>query len=44
VPPGFATTAPAYRDFIEANRLDDVVAAALADLEAGGAHWRKRAR
>jgi pyruvate, water dikinase len=35
VPPGFATTAQAYRDFIEANRLNDVIAAALADLEAG---------
>ncbi|SDC87843.1 phosphoenolpyruvate synthase [Paraburkholderia lycopersici] len=35
VPPGFATTAQAYRDFIEANRLDKVITGALDDLEAG---------
>jgi pyruvate, water dikinase len=35
VPPGFATTAQTWRDFIEANGLDDVIAAALGELEAG---------
>ncbi|RQN38225.1 phosphoenolpyruvate synthase [Paraburkholderia tropica] len=35
VPPGFATTAQAYRDFVAANRLDEVIAAALDDLETG---------
>ncbi|WP_043285477.1 phosphoenolpyruvate synthase [Paraburkholderia oxyphila] len=34
VPPGFATTAQAYRDFIEANHLDDVIATALGELAA----------
>ncbi|WP_081716083.1 phosphoenolpyruvate synthase [Paraburkholderia mimosarum] len=34
VPPGFATTAQAYRDFIEANGLDAPIAAALDDLAA----------
>ncbi|WP_321937749.1 phosphoenolpyruvate synthase [Paraburkholderia sp. J8-2] len=32
VPSGFATTAQAYRDFLEANGLADVIAAALDDL------------
>jgi pyruvate,water dikinase len=35
VPPGFATTAQAYRDFLAANRLDEVIATALGDLDAG---------
>ncbi|HTH60826.1 MAG TPA: phosphoenolpyruvate synthase [Paraburkholderia sp.] len=34
VPPGFATTADAYRRFIAANHLDEVIADALADLAA----------
>ncbi|WP_213303972.1 phosphoenolpyruvate synthase [Paraburkholderia sacchari] len=34
VPPGFATTAQAYRDFLAANRLDEAIAAALDDLHA----------
>ena len=37
VPPGFATTAPAYWRFVEANGLADVMAARLADLAAGKA-------
>lgn len=34
VPPGFATTAGAYRQFVEHNRLRDSIAATLADLGA----------
>ncbi|WP_156967188.1 phosphoenolpyruvate synthase [Paraburkholderia ferrariae] len=34
VPPGFATTTQAFRDFIEANGLGNVIATALDDLEA----------
>ena len=35
VPPGFATTADAYREFIEANRLKEPISAALAQIESG---------
>jgi pyruvate,water dikinase len=35
VPPGFATTAEAFRDYLTANRLDELIAATLAKLEAG---------
>lgn len=35
VPPGFATTADAYWQFIDANRLKDVIARALAELTTG---------
>ena len=35
VPPGFATTADAFRQFINANDLSEVIAEALADQEAG---------
>ena len=35
VPPGFATTADAFRDYLTANGLDDMIAATLARLEAG---------
>ncbi len=35
VPPGFATTAGAYRRFVAANGLDAVIARELADLAAG---------
>ncbi len=35
VPPGFATTAAAYRAFVEANGLRPVIAAVMAELEAG---------
>jgi pyruvate,water dikinase len=37
VPPGFATTADAYWRFVEQNGLNERIAAALADLEAGRA-------
>ena len=37
VPPGFATTADAYREFVEANGLNETIASALADLGAGKA-------
>jgi pyruvate,water dikinase len=37
VPPGFATTADAYRQFIESNRLREFVADALGDLASGKA-------
>jgi pyruvate, water dikinase len=37
VPPGFATTADAYWQFIKANNLHEVIAAALDDLAAGKA-------
>lgn len=37
VPPGFATTADAYRRYIEANGLEAIVSAALDDLAAGKA-------
>lgn len=37
VPPGFATTADAYRDFVRHNKLAPVISAALADLRAGKA-------
>ncbi len=35
VPPGFATTAEAYREYITANQLDAMIAEAMADLDAG---------
>ena len=35
VPAGFATTADAYREFIAANSLGDVIARTLADLDGG---------
>ena len=35
VPPGFATTADAFRQFIDVNNLSDVIAETLADQEAG---------
>lgn len=35
VPPGFATTAEAFRDYLTANGLDDMIAATLTRLEAG---------
>ena len=35
VPPGFATTADAYRRFVAANRLDAVIADELAELASG---------
>ena len=35
VPPGFATTAEAYWEFLKANRLDDAIAKTLAELAAG---------
>ncbi len=35
VPPGFATTAEAFSDYLTANGLDDMIAATLARLEAG---------
>ncbi|SME93523.1 phosphoenolpyruvate synthase [Tistlia consotensis] len=37
VPPGFATSAEAYRRFVEANGLERTIAGALGDLEAGKA-------
>jgi len=37
VPPGFATTADAYWQFVEANGLKDTIASALADLKTGKA-------
>jgi len=37
VPPGYATTAEAYRNFVEANQLKRTIGAALAELEAGAA-------
>ena len=37
VPPGFAITADAYRAFLDANDLDDVLAERLAELRDGGA-------
>lgn len=37
VPPGFATTADAYWEFVEANRLKDVITGALNQLKAGKA-------
>jgi pyruvate,water dikinase len=37
VPPGFATTAAAYRQFVAANRLTEVISAALNELAAGKA-------
>jgi phosphoenolpyruvate synthase/pyruvate phosphate dikinase len=35
VPPGFATTAQAFREYLTANGLDDFIAGTLARLEAG---------
>ena len=35
VPPGFATTAEAYWQFLEANRLNDAIARELAELASG---------
>ncbi|TPE51443.1 phosphoenolpyruvate synthase [Amaricoccus solimangrovi] len=35
VPPGFATTADAFRDYLAANRLNETIAATLARLDAG---------
>ena len=35
VPPGFATTADAYRRFVEHNRLQERIVSELADLKAG---------
>ena len=35
VPPGFATTADAFRAFLAANELDDRIAAAIADWDSG---------
>ena len=35
VPPGFATSAQAFRNFITANHLDEMIAATLAKLDAG---------
>ena len=35
VPPGFATSADAYRAFLAANDLNDHINATMADLEAG---------
>ncbi|MDP2408834.1 MAG: phosphoenolpyruvate synthase [Pseudolabrys sp.] len=35
VPPGFATSAQAFWHFIDSNRLKDVIAATLQDLQAG---------
>jgi pyruvate,water dikinase len=35
VPPGFATTADAYRRFVETNRLKEAVTSGLSDLKAG---------
>ena len=35
VPPGFATSASAFRDYLTANHLDEMIAATLAKLEAG---------
>jgi pyruvate,water dikinase len=37
VPPGFATTADAYRRFVETNRLKEAIASGLSDLKAGKA-------
>ncbi len=37
VPPGFATSAEAYRDFIAFNRLEEQIASCLDDLAAGKA-------
>jgi pyruvate, water dikinase len=37
VPEGFATTATAYRDFVEANSLTEVIRDHIADLHHGGA-------
>jgi pyruvate,water dikinase len=37
VPPGFATTADAFREYLEANELDEAIAARLARLDAGKA-------
>ena len=37
VPPGFATTAQAYRNYLKANGLTETIAGALADLAAGHA-------
>ncbi|MCX7888271.1 MAG: phosphoenolpyruvate synthase [Rhodobacteraceae bacterium] len=35
IPPGFATTAEAFRQYLRHNRLDAMIAATLADLAAG---------
>lgn len=35
VPPGFATTASAYRDFVQANGLAGLIESAMADFDAG---------
>ena len=35
VPPGFATTADAFRDYLAANRLNEAIAETLARLDAG---------
>jgi pyruvate, water dikinase len=35
VPPGFATSADAFRDYLAANRLDEVMRATLGKLDAG---------
>jgi len=35
VPPGFATTADAFRDYLAANRLNELIAGTLARLDAG---------
>ena len=35
VPPGFATTAQAFRDYLDANHLNEMIADTLARLEAG---------
>jgi pyruvate, water dikinase len=35
VPPGFATSAPAFWRFIDANQLKDIIATTLQDLQAG---------
>ena len=41
VPPGFATTAAAFRQFVEANGLGQVIEAALEELAAGKATLRE---
>ncbi len=35
VPPGFATTADAFREYLEVNRLNETIAATLARLDSG---------
>ena len=44
VPPGFATSADAFRAYLESNRLNDTIADTLARLEAGKISLREAGR